>query len=137
MYNDLTLDDLDRIWVQVQSHIIHNNDPNHPSCILTDYSPSNNGRPQVRYKGVKYYISIVLCLRKYRIINPNYNIQVGDECSHLCHNPPCINIDWLVFEDGETNKTRSCCLKYGNIIGYFCPHNPVCPGCNGIVGYNV
>jgi len=132
-YNTLSMGDLNAIWSQVKPHIIKKIDPKHPHCIITDYAPATNGRPQVRYKGVKYYISIVLCLRKYRLLNPDYKIQVGDECSHLCHHPPCINSKWLVFESGDLNKTRNCCLMFGNIDGYYCPHTPVCPGCKGVL----
>jgi len=141
MYNELSMIDLDAIWQQVQPHIINdpinNPDPNHPTCIITNYAPSSNGRPQVRYRKIKYYISIVLCLRRYRLLDPNYNIQVGEECSHLCHYPPCINSQWLAFESGDVNKSRSCCLMFGLVGGYFCPHTPICPGCNGIVGFNI
>jgi len=137
IYNDLTRIDLDAIWEQVKKHIIPNDDPDHPTCILTNYAPSNNGRPQVRYRGKKYYISIVLCLRRHRQIDPNYNIEVGCECSHLCHHPPCINAESLTFDNGDVNKTRSCCKMFGHVEGYFCPHNPICPGCTGIIGWNV
>jgi len=136
-YNKLSNVELNEIWKQVKNHIVTNNDHNHPNCIVTNYVPSNNRRPQIRYKGEKYYISIVLCLRKNRKIDLNYSIKVGHECSHLCHNTSCINEHCLTFENGEINKSRSCCKIFKDVNGYYCPHDPICPGCSGITGWNV
>jgi len=138
IYNRLSMAELDKIWDQVQSHIIPYTGPNPKNCIVTDYSPASNGRPQVTHKGCKYYISIVLCLRRYRIKDPKYNIPVGHECSHICNNPPCINADWLCFETGPVNRSRNCCDLFKNVNGYLCPHeDPICYGCTGIVRQNV
>jgi len=138
MYNSLSMAELNKIWGQVQEHIIPwpGPGPNTKNCIITNYS-SDKGRPQVRHNGKKYYISIVLCLRKIRINNPNYNIPFGYECSHICNNHKCINADWLAFESGPVNKSRGCCELYKDTNGYFCPHDPICHGCKGIVGHNV
>jgi hypothetical protein len=139
-YNHYTMDELNDFWEQVKTHIRIPRGPNPYNCIETDLALATSGRPQLRYRGdgKKRYISIMLCLRKYRMTrDPNYNIPVGGECSHLCHNKACINADWLTFEPGDHNKTRGCCEMFKHVNGYLCPHDPICNGCRGIPGHNV
>jgi hypothetical protein len=130
-YNALSNVDLENIFNQIRRH--HINPPaDHPGCIVTDYAPAANGRPQTRFSGVKYYASITLALRKKRLEDGAYNITNGEEASHLCHYPPCVNPDHLVLEGGDINKTRACCQLFGAHPNYRCPHNPTCFKCVSI-----
>jgi hypothetical protein len=127
-YNLLTINDLRSLDKQVRGHYIRA-PVDHPGCVVTDYAPANNGRPQVRYGGRKYYISIVAALYRQRRLEPGYQMQVGDESSHLCHYPSCVRPDHLVLEPGDVNKTRACCQLFGHLTEYKCPHVPVCFRC--------
>ncbi|KAF7535444.1 hypothetical protein G7054_g5378 [Neopestalotiopsis clavispora] len=40
----------------------------------------------------------------------------GDNASHLCHQPTCINPDHLVVETKEAKEARKACKNAGNII---------------------
>lgn len=136
-YNNLTMAELNKIWNQVQDHIVIPLGDNPYNCIETNYK-STKGRPQVSHKGDhSYYVSIVLCLRKYRLQDPSYNIPHKFECSHLCNNKKCINADWLLFELGDINRSRATCFMFRNIRGYRCPHETLCGGCEGIPGHNI
>jgi len=77
---------------------------------------------QVRIEGTKYYCHIVACM-----VNCGVAPAPGLEASHRCGNPRCVTPGHLVFEDGDTNKTRLCCHKYlGRHPTYLCPHSPQC-----------
>jgi hypothetical protein len=77
---------------------------------------------QVRIEGTKYYCHIVSCM-----VNCGAAPEPGQEASHRCGNPRCIVPSHLVFEDGDTNKTRLCCHRYlGHHSTYICPHSPAC-----------
>ena len=129
-YNKLTLANLNYIMdSQVREHIVEP-PADHPGCVVTNYSSPHHGRPQVRFQGRKYYIGIIISgLRGQRARDPGFNIQNGGECSHLCHYPPCVNVDHIVLEAGDVNKSRACCLMYGHLDGFKCPHRPTCFNC--------
>lgn len=97
------------------------------SCLGVDLAAAKEkGYTQVRIKGVKYHV------HKLAAMLSTQQAPNGREASHLCHNPACVNPDHLVFEDGEVNKSRGCCLLYGRVVGYKCPHNPTCWGCEAV-----
>jgi len=77
---------------------------------------------QIRFEGVKYYCHIIACM-----VQCGRAPQPDEEASHRCGDPRCVLAAHLVFEDGETNKTRLCCHKYLlRHPGYICPHSPDC-----------
>jgi len=131
MYNEITSDDMDVIFTQLLPHLFQ--DMEHPGCITTDYKTGPSGRPQISYRGTKYYISVLLALNNMRKRYPDYKLVPGFEGSHWkCNNPPCVNEKHLVLEMEDVNKSRLCCKIYGKFKNYRCPHLPVCPGCDPI-----
>jgi len=99
-------------------------------CIYSGYNPKKkNGYTQVSYHGRKYDLHRLSC--SLRFGKP----LIDMEASHLCPNQivnncrGCFNPLHLCWEDGFTNKTRSCCQKYASTIGYKCPHIIPCLCC--------
>lgn len=83
---------------------------------------ASNKYAQVRFEGWKYYVHIIACM-----VGCEVAPLPGLEASHRCGNPRCITPEHLVFEDGDTNKSRLCCHKYlGVHPRYVCPHEPCC-----------
>lgn len=40
------------------------------------------------------------------------------ECSHLCHEPTCVNVKHLVMEAGAINKSRKVCHYLSQCVGH-------------------
>jgi len=128
MYNSLTDDDLNNIMIQIEPNAFAFNERGF-DCIHYDYKYDT--RPQVRYKGIKYYISVVVTLYKYRKMYPEYQFSNYMECSHYkCHDQECGQSDHLCIEHSSVNKSRICCRLYGHIPGYNCPNLPACIKCS-------
>ena len=124
-YSEL-LPELDAAWSQVLPHIQHCN--NEHRCLTTNFARGKDkDYQQVRFKLKKYYCHIIACMK-----NSKRAPSAGEEASHICHNPTCVEPTHLVFEDGDVNKSRGCCKLYGDLHGYKCPHNPVCKGAVGL-----
>jgi hypothetical protein len=66
------------------------------------------------------------------MIKANRPPKKGEEASHLCHNRRCCKLEHVVFESGPVNKSRLCCALFGALLGYKCPHEPVCPDCTSL-----
>ncbi len=61
----------------------------------------------------------------------NRVVQIGENASHLCHTPMCINPAHLVIESADQNKARNCCPCWSyqqgtNIKQLICSHQPPC-----------
>lgn len=93
-------------------------------CITTDYVPCKvgSGYTQVRYSGSKMYCHRIAGLLR---VGANYSGKHLDG-SHLCNNDACVNPWHIVFESNELNQSRKCCKLFGQVAGYFCPHEPPC-----------
>jgi len=65
-------------------------------------------------------------------------VQYGENASHLCHNPACINPDHLVIESAHKNNIRVACPCWSNATNgekqWICPHAPqcLCPDLKGL-----
>lgn len=47
--------------------------------------------------------------------------SVGDECSHLCNQPSCIDPSHLVWERGDHNRRRKICNREGECVCLLTP----------------
>jgi len=119
---------IDRVWEQIRKHR-RNVKSSLQRCWTTDYAKhAKKAYQQVRVDGAKYYVHVIAAMKAcHRAPKP------GEEASHLCHEPTCVNPKHLCLEDGETNKSRGSCKLYGKREGYRCPHTPVCFGAKGML----
>lgn len=126
-YNRLTVDDLVKMFKQINLHVVQHTTGF--DCWITDYAPCGRSpRRQISFKAENYACSLVMGLYQQRVVNGDrdYDITVGHEASHRCHNCECVNPSHLTFEEGDYNRTRACCDMFGKEPGYFCPHFPHC-----------
>lgn len=123
-YADL-IPQLDAVWKATQ---VHRREANEHGCVHSNYAPAKaRGYAQVRFKGKKYYVHIVAAMFRCKRAP-----RQGEEASHLCHDPQCVNPQHLFLEDGLVNKSRLCCKLFASKDGYRCPHEPVCFGCKPV-----
>lgn len=128
-YNNLTWDELAdairRIYKKRRNAYPNLNQRGEWDCMETSFSYDK--RPQIRVGGRKLYCAVLVCLHKYRMEEPFYNIPQEFEASHFwCHNQHCVNADHLCFEDGITNKSRLYCKTFRTNPHHACLHYPEC-----------
>jgi len=91
-------------------------------CMLSTKAPSKKGgyvqtKPMIDDKQVPLTLNKLVVIKKYGRIP-----RKGEDASHLCHEPKCLNEEHIVLEDASTNQRRKGCLGY-----------MLCPVCKGII----
>lgn len=113
------------VWLQMEANGVVYRDY---GCTEHTYATTKQSEKyaQVRFKGTKYYCHIVAAMYSLRRAP-----LPGEEASHLCGNPRCIEPSHLTFESGGINRSRWCCHMYLGVdlyddLVYVCPHQPKC-----------
>jgi len=111
-----------RVWKRMSRHVVASRSLQ--GCLDHNYASTHKTKmyAQVRYKNKKYYCHVVAAM-----IRSKRPPEIGEEASHLCGRPTCIEPKHLTFESGPVNKSRRCCHLYlGKHPRYICPHEPQC-----------
>ena len=124
IYQKLSLEDAKLAVVKMSGHLTRTQGGD---CRFIDYERGERGYAQQRFRGVKYYCHILSAMA-----HLGRAPAEGEEVSHLCHNPACVEPMHLVYEDGMVNKSRLCCKLFAATRGYKCPHQPTCFGCQAV-----
>ena len=122
------LPNIEKVWSQIGKHKKQLVGAT-PFCTTSDYVKDDRKKyQQVRFNNTKYYVHIIAAM-----IQEGRAPAPGEEASHLCHFGDCVTPDHLCFENGEINKTRSCCKMFCHVDGYVCPHVPSCLGARALM----
>jgi len=91
-------------------------------CMLSTKVPTKEGgyvqtKPTIDGKQVPLTLNKLVVIKKYGRIP-----RKGEDASHLCNRPKCLNEEHIVLEDVSKNQGRKGCLGY-----------ILCQVCNGII----
>lgn len=109
-------------------------------CTLANLQPTKlGGYPQASWEGANKFATVgeVVIWSKGQAKLQHPDPKVGDEVSHLCTQPRCMDPDHIILESKVDNNSRKGCVVYtpcsadcrrcnGRRVVALCPHSPPC-----------
>lgn len=96
-------------------------------CVLWTSTTSKDGKYGVlsyKHPTENKWKKITVHRLAYMLSINNLNIDPNLDCSHLCHNSLCVNVEHLSLESKPINNNRNTCLRRG-----FCQNHENLPPC--------
>lgn len=106
-------------------------------CHVTNKSPyKGEAYPKIRFTHNHKPFRVNIHTFVYKVTNgiPPYTPNPGLECSHLCHNPLCVNLEHIVLEDKHINRMRQSCNRRRVCYGHL--RHKKCISCECILHKN-